>query len=464
MTPAELAVAAELARNDFYFYNRFMMQQRRNLVWRRARHHPVMAAALMRVYRGECKRLILNLPPRYTKTEMAVKGFISWCMGKHPDSEFIHVSYSAPLAVGNSWETREMVNHPAYKLVFPETRLAAGSTASEHWRTTKGGVMYATGSEGSITGYGAGKMRPGFGGAIVIDDPHKADEALSETRRKAVISNFSTTLESRKNDPLNTPIIVIMQRLHEEDLAGWLEAGGNGEKWEVVRIPVLDDNDEPIWPEKHTREVLQAMERANPYVFAGQYRQMPAPPAGGNFQPGKIEIVSAIPAGITSRVRGWDLAASKNSGAYTAGVKLGRIASTGQTIILDVVREQGGPHDVRRLIRGTASQDEPGTLQSLPQDPGQAGKVQVTDLGTVLTGFVCKFSPESGDKIARADPFASQVNIGNVLMLKAPWNDAYVRELGLFPNGKFKDQVDASSRAFSEMDNSMERFLALAGG
>jgi predicted phage terminase large subunit-like protein len=466
MTPAEEFVAAEMARQDLYFYSRYSFKDRKGITWQRAKHHARVCEALMRVYRGECRRLILNMPPRYSKTELAVRKFIAWCMGKNPDSEFLHLSYSSELAVDNSWNAREDVQSKLFQQIFPECKLAADSKAKGHWRTTAGGVVYAAGFDGTITGKGAGKLlEPGdnrFTGAIIIDDPHKANEALSDKSRTHVIESFRTTIESRKNDPMRTPIIVIMQRLHEEDLAGWLSKGGNGEKWEVVSIPVLDENDEPIWPEKHDRETLRVMQDTHPYVFAGQYLQLPAPPAGGNFQPGKIEVIDALPADLSTMVRGWDLAASKDSGAWTVGAKLARHGPTGRTIVCDIARLRGGPHEVRQLIKGTASQDGPRVLQSIPQDPGQAGKVQVGDLGAMLNGFTVKFSPETGDKVLRSDPFASQVNVGNVMMLRGPWNAAFVEELRLFPNST-KDQVDACSRAFSEMDNSMERFLALAG-
>lgn len=464
-----------MARQDLYFFSRLMFRKRKKITWQRAKHHKRVARALMRVYNGECKRLLLHLPPRYSKTELGVVNFIAWALGKQPDSEFLHLSYSSELAEGNSWNAREVVSDELYREIFPGCHLEPGSRAQGHWRTTEGGVVYAAGFDGTITGKGAGKLLPPeddrFAGAIIIDDPHKAGEALSETMLRKVREGFQNTIESRKNDA-RTPIIVIMQRLNENDLAGWLESGGNGEKWEVIRIPVFEElideegnpyDGEPIWPEKHNAETLRAMEAANPYVFAGQYRQRPSPPAGGNFKPGMMPIIDALPIGCRQFVRGWDLAASKSGGsAYTVGLKLAR-APSGRTIICDVVRERGSPDEVRALIKNTADRDGPSTLQSLPQDPGQAGKVQVGDLGKLLLGHRVKTSPESGDKVMRADPFASQVNVGNVDMLRAPWNDALVAEMRSFPNG-FKDQVDAASRAFAEMDNSMERFLALAGG
>ncbi len=217
-TMRERFVAAEMARQDMYFFSRWMFQQRRGFQWRRAPHHRLICDALMRVFRGECTRLIINIPPRYSKTELAVVMFIAWCLGKVPDAEFIHTSYSATLAANNSANVRDLVTHEAYREVFPGVALQDESRA--HWSTTAGGVMYATGAQGTITGFGAGKMREGFGGAIVIDDPHKADEARSDVVRQGVIDWFVNTLESRKNDPERTPIILIMQRLHEQDLSG----------------------------------------------------------------------------------------------------------------------------------------------------------------------------------------------------------------------------------------------------
>ena len=458
-TAAERIAAAELARADLYFYTRWMFYQRRRFQWKRGPHHKVICDALMRVFSGQCRRLIVNLPPRYSKTELAVPNFVSWAQGHYPDAEFIHTSYGAKLAAKNSLATREMLEHPAYHEIFPDNRLDPSSAARDDWRTTAGGVMYATGSSGPITGFGAGKQRDGFGGAIIIDDPHKPDEAESQPQREGVIEWFQNTLESRTNSP-HTPIILIMQRLHEKDLAGWLLDGGNGEHWEHVCIPARNDDGTPLWPEKHTAEDLARMETANPYVFAGQYMQAPAPRDGGVFKPSRIEIVDALPAGL-ELVRGWDLAATKNAGDWTVGGKLGR-TKDGTLWIADIQRERGGPDDVERLLVNTAKADGPRVLQSVPQDPGQAGKAQAAYLGKKLAGTNFLFSAETGDKATRAAPFAAQVNVGNVKMLRAPWNDALIGEMRMFPNGAFDDQIDALSRAFNGMTDNLARFLALA--
>lgn len=433
-----------------------MFLQRKGFQWQRARHHQLICDALMRVFRGECKRLIINIPPRYSKTELAVVNFIAWCFGKVPDCEFIHASYSGALAINNSSQVRGIVQHEAYREIFPDMQLA--SEASHHWKTTKGGVMYATGTGGTITGFGAGKHREGFGGAIIVDDPHKADEANSDTIRQGIVDWFQNTLESRKNSP-ETPMIVIMQRLHEKDLAGWLEAGGNGEGWEVLRLSAWNEDETPLWPEKHSAEDLRRMEKAAPYVFAGQYRQRPAPPAGGVIKPDMMQIVDVLPAGVVEWCRGWDLGASAK-GDFTAGGKVGRLAD-GRYIIAGMVREQYETNQRDALIKTTADNDGRGRVkQSLPQDPGQAGKSQVQAFAKLLAGHSVHFSPETGDKVTRATPLASQINAGNVLMLKGHWNDAFKEECRLFPNGAYDDQVDATSRGFNQLIHQRAGVLA----
>ena len=444
--PQEVFAAGEMARNDLYFFSRWMFQARRKYKWLRSPHHKIICDALTRVFTGECKRLIINIPPRYSKTELAVVNFIAWALGQVPDAEFIHASYAAPLALNNSSAVRSMLQHEAYRAIFPGCVLV--SEAKAHWTTTAGGVMYAAGAGGTITGFGAGKHREGFGGAIIIDDPHKPDEARSDVMRQGVLDWFQNTLESRKNSP-QTPIILIMQRLHEEDLAGWLIEDGNGEKWEHVCLPAIQADGTALWPEKHDIETLRRMERAAPYVFAGQYQQRPAPAEGGIIKPDNLQIVDAVPVDSIKWVRGWDLASTVD-GDYTAGAKLGRMPD-GRYIIADMVRLRCGPDERDAALKNTAARDGRGIKISIPQDPGQAGKTQVLYLTRSLAGHRVISSPESGDKITRAEPLAAQINVGNVLMLRGPWNDELINEMRMFPNGKNDDQVDSLSRAFSEL-------------
>lgn len=446
-TPEERHAAAQLARADLYFFARWMFARRRGYRWQRATHHRLLCDALMRIYRGESTRLIINIPPRYSKTELAVVNFIAWALGRHPDAEFIHTSYAAGLAVSNSAQVRSLVTHEAYADIFPDCRLATDARA--HWTTTAGGVMYATGSGGTITGFGAGKHRQGFGGAILIDDPHKPEEVRSDTMRQSVIDWFQSTLESRRNAP-HTPIVLIMQRLHERDLAGWLLAGGNGEHWDHLCLPALRSDGSALWPDKHSPQALERMRDAAPATFAGQYQQAPAPPEGQLFKPDRIDVLDAIPHG-TRFVRGWDLAATAGGGDWTVGAKLGQMPD-GRWLIADLVRLRGGPEAVELALVNTARRDGSDVRISLPQDPGQAGKAQAAWLTRQLAGYSTTATPESGDKLTRAEPLAAQANVGNVAMLRAPWNDALIAELRLFPNGAHDDQVDALSRAFHALN------------
>ena len=143
MTPEEHAVALSLARADLYSFSRFMFLARRGFKWQRAPHHKTICSALMRVYAGKCKRLIINIPPRYSKTELAVVNFMCWALGRSPDAEFIHTSYSGRLAASNAWQARELVTHEVYREIFPKVELRDDSKARDEWRTTLGGCVAA---------------------------------------------------------------------------------------------------------------------------------------------------------------------------------------------------------------------------------------------------------------------------------------------------------------------------------
>lgn len=444
---AETRAFRTLAWHDLHMFVGWMFVHRRGYAWLDAKHHTVIFNALQRVFEGKTKRLIINVPPRYSKTEL-VNNFIAWSLGRAPDSEYILTSYAAQLATNNSWQIRETVRQPEYQAIFGGVTLRSDSSAKHEWRTTAGGIIYSAGAGGTITGYGAGKHRDGFGGALILDDPHKADEARSDVMRQNVIDWFQNTLESRKNSP-NTPIILIMQRLHESDLSGWLLDGGNGEEWEHVCLPAIQDDGTALWPEKHDIETLRRMEQAAPYVFAGQYMQRPAPLDGGVFKPGMLQVIDALPAERITWVRGWDFGAT-DGGDPTAGAKIGRLPD-GRLIIADMVHGQWGPDERDAVLRNTASQDGHGVRISIPQDPGQAGKTQALYMTRMLQGYRVHTSPESGDKVTRAEPFAAQVNVGNVLMLRGSWNNGLIEEMRMFPNGSHDDRIDACSRAFAEL-------------
>jgi predicted phage terminase large subunit-like protein len=283
---------------------------------------------------------------------------------------------------------------------------------------------------------------------------------------------FRETLPTRLNEPERSAIIIVMQRLHEKDVSGLILAEELGYdhlclpmEYEGARKPTsigfVDprrEEGELLFPARFPRAVVERDKRTmGAYATAGQYQQRPSPKKGGEFEADKIETVDAIPAGVVQWARGWDLAATEGAGDYTAGVKLGKLPD-GRYIVGHVVREQYGTAKRDALIKNTAAADGMGRCrQSLPQDPGQAGKSQVKALVTMLAGHHVVHSTETGEKVVRARGFASQVNAGNVLMLRAPWNTAFTDELQTFPNGANDDQVDGASRAFDAL-------LGKAGG
>lgn len=428
-----------------------MFPERRGGEFKRNWHQQEVCRALERVVLGRCPRLIINVPPRSGKTEIAVVNFMAWCMGLFPDAEFIHASYSKRLATANTYAVRAMMQSDRYRIIFPWASLQEDSRAKDEFRTGQGGIVYATGSDGTITGYGAGKMRNGFGGAIIVDDPHKAGEASSPVMRASVIDWFQTTMETRKNRP-ETPIILVMQRLHEDDLSGFLLSGANGEAWEHLVIPAISDDGESFWEEQFPIADLRRREAANPYVFAGQFMQVPAPKGGGMFPVDRFQIVEHGPAksDIVESVRYWDKAGSAGQGAFTAGVLMHKLKD-GRYCVSDVQRGQWGALDREQNILQTAQVDGKDVRIEVEQEPGSGGKESAEATIRMLSGWKVKADRPTGNKETRAEPYAAQVQGRNVQLVQGAWNRPFMDEHELFPNGKFKDQVDAAAAAFGRL-------------
>lgn len=203
-----------------------------------------------------------------------------------------------------------------------------------------------------------------------------------------------------------------------------------------------------MFPERFSEEAVQELEKTlGSYASAGQLQQRPAPRGGALFKREDFNVVASLPQGCRM-VRGWDLAATDDpSAAWTAGALLAQDDS-GRLYLADMVRIQGTAAQVEALLKSTAAMDGVAVRGSIPQDPGQAGKMQAQYLVRQLAGFDYRASPESGDKFTRAMPFAAQVEAGNVFLVRGEWNRAFLDEAATFPNGKWKDQIDAVTRAF----------------
>lgn len=252
----------------------------------RESHHIAIARELMRVFRCETDLLVITIPPRYTKTEFLI-GFVAFVLGWYPDCNFLYTSYSHNLAARQTETIRNIIQLREYRDLF-KVELKQSTKAKFDFETTAGGSVYASGFGGTILGRGAGlKGSDRFGGAIIIDDAHKPIEAHSDTIRQGVIDWYSNTLKSRRNDGFKTPIILIGQRVHEDDLAAHLikecEEDKTGRKV-VLSIPALDEAGNALWPGMHTKDQLLEMQESDPYTFAAQMQQNPQPAGGGVFK------------------------------------------------------------------------------------------------------------------------------------------------------------------------------------
>ena len=279
-------------------FTRYFFKQRFNRKFVVGEHHRIIAQELDKVLAGETKKLIINIAPRYGKTELAVKNFIAMGLALNPKAKFIHLSYSDDLARDNSSDVQAIMRETMYRTLFDAR---STSTNSKKWYTKQGGGLYAVSSGGQVTGFGAGLVdeeketgdtmdeftMPAvdgteFGGAVIVDDPIKPDDALSSLVRNKVNQKFETTIRNRVNSR-NTPIIIIMQRLNEDDLCGYLLKKEPGE-WRVISLPCIqtDENGEEqaLWPFKHTLEELYSMREKNAWVFDTQYMQKPKPLEG----------------------------------------------------------------------------------------------------------------------------------------------------------------------------------------
>lgn len=246
----------------------------------RESHYISICKELTTISKISSNKLLINVPPRYGKTELLIH-FVAWTLAKHPDSNFLYVSYSHTLAKKQTQTIREIIQIPQYKKLF-EVEISEDTSAKDNFETNKGGSVYASGAKGTITGRGAGIKNCGrFGGCIVIDDIHKPSEVTSDTMRLSTNEWFYNTLQSRTNSP-NTPIIFIGQRLHEDDLAGNLINTG---EWKTLIIPALDIHNNALHEEMHSTTTLLKMKEESPYEFSAQYMQEPQPSGGGIFKP-----------------------------------------------------------------------------------------------------------------------------------------------------------------------------------
>lgn len=257
----------ERCEEDFKFFARYFFKVRKGVKFVFSDHHDLICDDLMAIYRGEIQNYILNMPPRYSKTELVIVLFAAWCFMKNPRSEFIHLSYANSLVLDNSDAIRGIIKSFEFRQLWPHIRTRDNKDAKGAWATSQGGVFMAAPSGGSVTGFGAGRMDEWdgetfkFSGALMIDDPLKPDDARHDTIREGVNRRWDETFKSRRNSP-RTPTILVAQRIHEKDFTAMLLADSEHVWFHRCLSALIDEGtqkERALWPAKHNVVQLKAM-------------------------------------------------------------------------------------------------------------------------------------------------------------------------------------------------------------
>jgi predicted phage terminase large subunit-like protein len=419
-------------------------------------HIDAICEHLEAVTDGRINRLLINVPPGSMKSLLVSVFWQAWEWGPKGlrSLRYLATAFNDGPVLRDASKFLNLIESDWYRALWPEVKLTRSAlTAMEN------------SDRGDRRAVAFGSLTSQRGDRLVIDDPHSTTTAESDTERFKTTRQFREGAINRLNDQERSAIVVIMQRLHEDDMAGvilklkmpfvhlMLPQEFEPERRCVTKIGFQDPRTqlgELLDPVRWPRATWEQFKKdSTAYAIAGQYQQRPAPREGGIFKRHWFEIVPAAPAGA-QYVRGWDLAAStEQTSPFMAGVLLA--LKDGVYFIEDVVRDRCGPADMERLIYNTAVYDGHDVRISIPQDPGQAGKTQVLAFAKLLAGFDVRFSPESGDKVERATPVSAQAEVGNIKLVRGDWNTPFLDEVCSFPTGTFKDQTDALSRAFGAL-------------
>ena len=419
-------------------------------------HIDAMAWHLQQCFTGEIKRLLITLPPRYLKSICASVAFPAWVLGRDPSKRIICASYSADLASKHARDCRGVMAADWYRSIFPQTRISRGQDAEMNFVTTGHGYRYSTSVGGTLTGRG--------GNILIIDDPLKSDDAFSEAKRSAANDWFDGTLYSRLDDKREGVIIVVMQRLHLEDLAGHLLERGS---WVHLDLPAIAETDEeiPIGPNKiHLRRAgellhaecepmreLDGLKNAlGSFRFSAHYQQRPVPLEGEIIKWHWFRNYDSYPplqAG-DEIIQSWDTA-YKAEELSDYSVCSTWLVQGNLYYLIDVLREKLVYPDLKKKVIAHALGYHANAI--IVENKG-SGMALIDDLrrgGAAGIPMPIAFDPES-DKLTRMATRAVNIEAGQVLLPRsAAWLDDFRTELLQFPKGRHDDQVDSLSQFLS---------------
>ena len=412
------------------------------------KHHQIMADAFERVARGELKRLIINMPPRHTKSEFASFLLPSWFLGKFPEKKVIQTAHTAELSTGFGRKVRNLVSSDTYQKIF-QTKLSSDSKAAGRWNTDKGGDYFAIGVGGAVTGKGAD--------LLIIDDPHSEQEA--KQNNPAVFDQVYEWYTSGPRQRLqpNGAIIIVMTRWAKRDLTGQIlkKSGGDGvDDWEVIEFPAILPSGTPLWPAFWSKKELEAIKAEIPVAkWEAQYQQNPTGNEGAIIKRDQWKIWEQDKLPFCDYIiQSWDTAFEKNNRAdYSACTTWGVFDhpdtnGKDQTniILLDAFKRRMEFPELKKLALDLYKQWEPDTLIIEKRAAGAPLIYELRKIGVPLS----EYTPSKGnDKISRVNSIADLFASGIVWCTGSRDADEVMEEMAAFPNGDNDDLVDSSSQA-----------------
>jgi predicted phage terminase large subunit-like protein len=430
-------------------------------------HVYALAYHLELVRRGKIKRLIINMPPRSLKSIVSSVAFTAFILGHDPTKRLIAVSYGSELAIKHANDFRAVLNSQWYRKLFPETRVSRTKNTEAEVVTTKNGFRLATSIDKTLTGRG--------GDIVIIDDPLSSIDALSDSKREHVKDWYNANFPMRLDNKQTGAIIIVMQRLHTEDLTGMLQR--SSEEWTLLKLSAIAEQNETvqIWDKKyHFRRVgdvlhpeleplsfLESIRSAHPETFAAQYQQSPHPPGGVMIQRQWVHYYDQLPERTSSSlvIQSWDTA-SKDGRLNDWSVCTTWLLHEAKYYLMHVLRERLDYPSLKARAIAHAGEYKPQKI--LIEDTG-IGTALVGDLKNVgLTAIAVK--PEHNKK-TRMSIQSVKFQSGLVFFPReAPWLAEYQAELFAFPNVHFDDQVDSTAQALASSDHSRYDLKAISDG